>query len=61
MSFTGGMAAGLHIEDPVMDPFVTGLLTTGGLQYTGEADCGGGDLDFFGVGGFVLPSCAFCC
>jgi hypothetical protein len=40
---------------------VGGVLTTGGLQYTGEVEAGGGDLVFFGVGGLDFPSCAFCC
>jgi hypothetical protein len=62
MSFTCGIAAGLQIDDPVfIPPLETGLETIGGLQYTGEVDGGGGDLDFFGVGGFGFPSCAFCC
>ena len=44
-----------------MGPFVIVLLKAGGLQSTGEVEGGGGDLAFFGVGGFDLPSCAFCC
>jgi hypothetical protein len=48
MSFTCGIAAGLQIDDPVfIPPLETGLETIGGLQYTGEVDGGGGDLDFF--------------
>lgn len=61
-SFTGGIEAGDQIDvEAFMFPFVRGLLTGVGLLYPGEIAGGGGDLDFFGVGDFVLPSLAFCC
>lgn len=56
MSLTGGIAAGLQMDDWLVITLEGGVLTTGGLQYTGEVEAGGGDLAFLGVGGLDFPS-----